>query len=135
MPFSFLDHTADVRMLVRGNNLKDLFLSGLLGVVDFLKPEKEKNAKGIKRVVEIDSFDKTSLLIDFLNGCLFLMQSNYEFYSEANFEILEEKRLRAELKGLRAKSFKEEIKAITHHEAEIKESEDGLLETIIIFDI
>jgi SHS2 domain-containing protein len=41
----------------------------------------------------------------------------------------------ATIKGNRVSYFDEDIKAVTYHEAAVKQNNEGQLETVIIFDI
>ncbi|MGE5443248.1 MAG: archease [Ignavibacteriales bacterium] len=56
-------------------------------------------------------------------------------YNEVTFKTLSPHSLEAILRGFTASSFDEDIKAVTYHEAEVKETEDGKWETMIVFDI
>ncbi len=139
--YEFLPHIADVRLKVKSDNLEDLFFAALQGMSSLIKndscpfPEDLNENNIIKETIEISSIDSTSLLIDFLSEILTHSQVNKAVYCKVKFEKLTDNFLKATIFGTKINSFDEDIKAVTHHEAEIKKDSDGNLETIIIFDI
>ncbi|NIP33213.1 archease, partial [Candidatus Saccharibacteria bacterium] len=55
-------------------------------------------------------------------------------YNNVEFDVFEEGHIVAELIGYPIKGFREEIKAVTYHDFEITETDQGF-EASIIFDI
>lgn len=135
MDYKVLEHTADVGLWAEGRVLPELFEAAVLGMTEIMGPEADEPAEGVSREVELESIDRTALLIDFMNEVLFLAERNREFYFEVKFTEIGNTYLKAELKGKRAKFFHRDIKAVTYHGAEIKKNEAGSLETEIVFDI
>ena len=139
--YEFLPHVADVRLKVKADNLEDLFSAALQGMASLIKnnscpfDEELEEDSIIKETIEISSIDSTSLLIDFLSEILTHSQVNKAVYCKVKFEKLTDNFLKAIIFGTKINSFDEDIKAVTHHEAEIKKDSDGNFETIIIFDI
>ena len=133
--YEILEHTADVRMLVQGDSLEDLFSEALYGMMEILEPKVDDQKKGIERVIAIEATDTTTLLIDFLNEVLLSTQIHKEAYNKMIFKELSQHSLEAILSGIAVQSFGEDIKAVTYHEAEVKRTEDGTWETMIVFDI
>ncbi len=138
MSYIILPHTADIRMRVKNKTLTDVFRDALLGMMAFMKPKGrisffKKNI--VKRRMHITGIDKTDLLIVFLNKVLYFSYTKGELYRDIVFHYLSDKVLKAEIKGTRGVSFMREIKAVTYHEAEIKQNKEGILETVIVFDI
>lgn len=135
MPYSFHSHTADLRMSVSGKTLENLFKDALFGMVEASQPAKQQPAQAVTRTIELKALDKTALLIDFLSKTLALMQTEYEAYTNINFEIFTEHSLKAKLVGYKIESFGKDIKAVTYHEADVKKNNYGDWQTMIIFDI
>ncbi len=137
MLYKFIEHTADIRMQVWGADLKDLFKNAMLGVMEFMVGKNPKLNGKVKRLINVSSIDKTSLLVDFLNEVLSTAQIYKEIYIDVNFNVFGEENnlLEAELIGGEVDNFKKDIKAITYHEANIAKNKNGDFETIIIFDI
>jgi len=134
MSFEFLSHTADIRMRVRARTLAELFREAAEGMFEFLNAKiKMQNAK--LRKISISSQDVTSLLIDFLNELLAFAQIHKEAYDVFKFTTFTPTSLQAEVEGMQLEEFSEDIKAVTYHEAEVRQNEKGEWETIVIFDI
>ena len=135
MGYRILEHTADVRLLVEGQTLEELFGEALKGMMEVLKPEKKEGGAEITRKIEIEAAGRTELLVDFLNEVLWLAHTHHEAFTSVLFGEISEKRLKAELRGSPAEGFGEDIKAVTYHEAEIRRNAAGNLETMLVFDI
>lgn len=135
MSYSFLPHTADVRMHVSGKSLEEIFRDGLLGMVSVMKPTVPEKKEEVRREVTVEAEDPTALLVDFLNEVLVWMHTKREAYTAVCFKKLTERSLEAEITGYRAEAFNEDIKAVTYHEADVKKVGEGKWSTNIIFDI
>lgn len=132
-----LSHTADVRIKVEADTLPELFEGALIGMNNILKEDfcDKKKAFTITKPIRIKSMDLTSLLIDFLSEALTLSYTSKNLFCKMKIKTLNEFHLEAEIIGAIAKSFDEDIKAVTYHEADVHKRNDGKWETIIIFDI
>jgi SHS2 domain-containing protein len=135
MTYQILEHTADVRIFVQGDSLENLFSDAVYGMMEILKPQLDNQKQVIRRDIAVEAVDTTSLLIDFLNEVLLSVHIHKEMYNEVIFKTLSPCSLAGMLCGFTASSFDEDIKAVTYHEAEVKEAEDGKWETMIVFDI
>ena len=121
-------------MRVWGDTLESLFLDAARGMIEVIKitgPSKT----GTTREISLVAADKTALLVDFLNEILSLAQTYKEIYPEVVLKKLSETEVEAELKGVPVEGFDEDIKAVTYHEAEVKQNEEGEWETMLVFDI
>lgn len=131
--YDVLEHSADLKILARGRNMEELFINALVGMFESIEPdivEKEER----RRKVEVKPADPKLGLIDFLSEALYQSDVNNEAYTNAKFEVFDEGRIVAELIGFPVKGFREEIKAVTYHDFEITETDQGF-EATIIFDI
>ncbi len=135
MPYSFHEHTADIRMNVTGKTLEELFQDALLGMVEIMDPVRPQKMSIIKREIAIEAPDATALLIDFLNDVLTRMHTKREVYTNVQLQPMTERLLKAKLEGYEAETFSEDIKAVTYHEADVKKNSGGEWGTTIIFDI
>ncbi len=134
MSYEIAKHTADLRMKVEGKTPEELFAEALRGMMGVLKEGSERGEKR-KRKIAVQSGDRTSLLVDFLNEALAAAQINREVYDRAVFRRFSETELEAELEGAAVGSFDEDIKAVTYHEADVRRNEKGEWETGLVFDI
>lgn len=139
MPYTILEHIADVRMRVTGETQEELFRVAMLGMMSIIKGEmnedEKRKGKAVSRTIALRALDKTALLVDFLNDVLLRSHTNKEIYTNVIFTELGEISLEATLEGVEAQGFDEDIKAVTYHEADIRKNEAGHLETILVFDI
>lgn len=135
MSYKVLEHTADLKIHVEGKSLADLFTEATLGMMDLMKPEDFEEKGKTEREISLKSLDETTLLIDFMSEVLFLAHTNKEIYTKIDFEKLSETKLKAKLHGVPISEFKEDIKAVTYHEVDVKQNEKGKWETNLVFDI
>lgn len=132
--FKILPHTADVRLLIFGNSYAELFQNALLGMKAIIKPE-ETLEKSDWRKIKIESLDATALLVDFLSEVLYLIQTNHEIYDEVKIFELSQSNLEGAIRGKKFKDIKEEIKAVTYHEAYVQCKDVDKWEAMVIFDL
>jgi SHS2 domain-containing protein len=132
--YEILDHRADLKIRVFGKTKEELFLNMLLGMNAGLRPETNKQMPA-KRNIYIHSQDFSTLLVDFLNEVLYLIQVHKEVYTNLKFIKFTNKELKAELLGQKVESFGEDIKAATYHDLDIHQREDGIWEATVLFDI
>ena len=135
MPYKIEEHIADIRIAVRGQTLEQLFNDAFLGMMYILKPVQKFTPEKVERDISLTAIDTTALMVDFLNEVLSLASSNKEFYTHAVFYKIQPTSLRAKLFGITAEKFHKDIKSPTYHEAEVKQTEDGAWETVLIFSL
>ncbi len=135
MEYEVLPHTADLRIRAWGKTREELFRNSLLGMSSVMQPEVVSRGGGdIRRGVTLSSPDSAALLIDFLSEALALSQVNREVYTDVTFDELSGKSLQGTLIGLPVPEFEKDIKAVTYHGVEIKETDDGF-EATVIYDV
>lgn len=131
--FEILEHIADLRIKAFGKNKKELFLNMLKAMAESQKAEARKEE--IKREINIKSLDLPALLVDFLSEVLYLSHTNHEVYNNVKFIKFSDTELEAEISGHKVARFGEDIKAVTHHNLEIRQKKDGIWEVTVLFDI
>jgi SHS2 domain-containing protein len=131
-----LSHTADIRLLIKSNSRHELFRAGILGLSKIIsQPVKQKKYE-LAHTFRVESVDLTTLFIDMLNEILSQSHIDKGVYDDIKkLEILNDRTLEVELEGYRVTNFSKDVKAVTYHEAEIKQSAAGILQTIVILDI
>ncbi|MDP2967051.1 MAG: archease [bacterium] len=133
--YEILEHKADLKIKVKGSSKEELFLNALLGMEEGLRPETKETKEEIKREIKIKSIDLPALLVDFLNEALYLIQVHKEIYRQVKFIKFSDKELEAELFSQKVERFGEDIKAVTYHDLDIYQKEDGTWEAVVLFDI
>lgn len=134
--YRLVEHTADIRLFVEADSQQELFLGALQGMAAIIKSEAcNTHTLDIKKTVTISSCDTTTLLIDFLSEVLTLNHIHKALFCTATFIQLTTHQLNAIIHGLPVAQFDEDIKAVTYHEANIVCDTQGILSTVIVFDI
>jgi SHS2 domain-containing protein len=136
MPYEILKHTADIRLRVWGKTQKELFEEAAAALLKLMRPVKDKRpAAPVKRRLTLEAANLTELLVDFLSRILTLAQTAKETYIKVAVWELGDTKVAAELDAVKVKEFGEDIKAVTYHEAEVKQKESGEWETLLVLDI
>jgi SHS2 domain-containing protein len=135
MAYQLLEHTADVRLRVTGANLEQAFASALAGMMAVLEPLGDAGPRTTVLELSLTAGDATALLVDFLNAVLTSALTRRERYTGVVFRRLESTGLEAALKGTEVTGFREDIKAVTYHEAHLRQLEGGGWETVIVCDV
>jgi SHS2 domain-containing protein len=133
--YEVLPHTADYKVKVFGNTKEELFSNAVLAMNEGLKPHLSPGNEKIKRLTSLNSTDPAALLVDFLSEVLYLTQVNKEVYNELKLYSLTDSQLAVELTGQKVEGFGEDIKAVTYHDLDVHQRDDGSWEAIILFDI
>ena len=135
-PFEVIEHTADIGIIARGDDLPTLFSHAAAGMLSLLI-EVDTLQPDITKEIRLEAGDMETLLVQWLNELLYIIYT--EKLVLYKFDILiDERRLTARCLGqevdLKSHIFKREIKAATYHDLGIVER-DGEYSARIIFDI
>jgi SHS2 domain-containing protein len=139
--FKFIDHTADIAVEAAGSTYEELFLAALEGWKDSIIDQKD-NETGIEiKAINFEEESVEELLVSFLQEFNYLFESKRIFPIKVNeLKIIDYKNVFqlesniAFCKISDTDNIKNEIKAVTFHQLDIKK-EDDLYKTIIVFDI
>jgi SHS2 domain-containing protein len=133
--FEVLEHTADLRIKVHGQDLTELFVNAALAVAEQQKPDiSQQKPTEEWELVAIESPDINSLLVDWLNEILSRSDLNDKVYNNFQIEELTEDHLQAKIAGQKIDQKQVEIKAATYHGLEVKKVNEHW-EATVIFDI
>ncbi len=137
MSFEILPHTADVRLKIIAPSIEALFCDALRGMNEVIKPGfcERKIMAEIKERIVIEAQDVSALLVDFLSEILTQTHIQHAVFCKAEFLKLDEVSLEANIYGIQSSQIEKDIKAVSYHECEIKKNDDGLYETVIVFDV
>jgi SHS2 domain-containing protein len=137
MSFEYIPHTADVKFKARGKNLNEVFSSAALATYNILIDVKKINLKEIKKI-KIESKSKESLLYDFLERLIILIDSEYFIGGKINKLKLSKNntKLEAEISGDDVSNYDThgDIKAATYADMEIVEKR-GKCYAIVVLDV
>lgn len=134
MRFRILPHTADMRLEVFGKSYGELLENAIAGLANVLCPEAEKKKKlgrGFEKI-SVQGPDKSTLLVNLLNEALTLSIINKKVYPRLKILKLSPRDVEAHLFGVKVDHFDKDLKAVSYHDAEIKETNKGLKATLVI---
>ena len=131
-----LEHTADLRLEIRGASFEELFVNAAEALTSFLSPGYEETRK-TEIEVSLSAESLEDLLVDWLREVLFQSEARGLAFSAAHFEELSQTRLKARVSTRPTVTAEEpelEIKAVTYHGLSVEESDTGYVARII-FDV
>lgn len=135
--FKVLDHTADIGLIVYGEDLKALFENA--GEAFFhLVTDLRKVRSRTERRIEIRGEILERLMVDWLTELLYLHDVENLLFKKFKVESIGEAGLKAMVKGEPFQEgvhvIKTEVKAVTYHRIEVRK-ENGGWRAQIIFDL
>jgi SHS2 domain-containing protein len=132
-----IDHTADLGINVYGSTQADLFSHAALALVGFIT-DVEKVAERWEKTLAMEGADATDLFINFLREILYLINGEGFLFRSISLDITSSGQLQALMKGEyvdhQRHEIKTEIKAVTYHQAFVKQT-DGGWQGRVIFDV
>jgi SHS2 domain-containing protein len=135
--FEILDHTADIGLIVYGEDLKTLFENA--GEAFFhLITDLRKVRRRVERRIEVRGEALERLMVDWLSELLYLHDTENLLFKGFKVESVGEEGLKAVVKGEPFQEglhvIKTEVKAVTYHLIEVRK-EDRKWRAQIIFDL
>jgi SHS2 domain-containing protein len=135
--FEVLDHTADIGLIVYGEDLKTLFENA--GEAFFhLITDLKKVRRRVEKRIEIRGEDLERLMVDWLSELLYLHDVENLLFKGFKVESVGEGGLKARVKGEPFQEgvhvIKTGVKAVTYHQIEVRK-ENGRWRAQIIFDL
>lgn len=134
MKYEFLEHTADIKIKIYGKILEEIFENATSAFAEYIsRGQKINSSKG--KIVNIEGKDNESLLCNFLNELIYLMDAEQFITAKAKV-TMRGNNLHAELFGDRAENYKDldSIKAATYSEIYVKKTDSGW-EAQLVLDV
>ncbi len=134
MKYHFIEHTADMKFQAYGKSLEEAFENSALALREVITKDKIKPV--IKKIIRIRGKDKESLLYNFLEEFLFLLDSKNFILSKVD-EIkinLKKFELTAKVYGDSIKKYKAitDIKAITYNDMFVKKDKGKFVCQVVV---
>lgn len=133
-PYKFLPHTADAKFRAYGKTLEEAFINSAYALIDVITDHK-KIKQTAEKTIKVSSENKESLLYDFLEQFLILLDSE-------SFLLNKIKELKIKNNTLTAKAIGDtnpqnyeistHIKAVTYQEMFIKKEKGGYVIQVIV---
>jgi SHS2 domain-containing protein len=135
--FETLDHTADVGIIVYGKDLRSLFENAGEGFFHLITDLKKVRLR-TEREIEINGESLERLMVDWLNGLLYLHDVENLLFKRFNVESVGVEGLKAKVRGEvfeeKVHVIKTGVKAVTYHQLEVRKEKEGW-RAQIIFDL
>jgi SHS2 domain-containing protein len=135
--FTILDHTADLGILVRGKDIKDLFKNACHAMTEIMIKTTPVDKIKSKRLA-ITGQDLNELMINWLGEVLYLFYGEKEIVYDVIIKTVSQSQLDATIKVIPYRPELHEIlceiKAVTYHQIDVSEK-NGYWEARVIFDL
>lgn len=120
--FEFLEHTADIKFRINAKDINGIFENTVLAVSDIISRGK-KIKPTLKKEIEVSGDDYESLLYNFIDELIYLVDAEGFVPSNAEINVWEGKKIaRGTLYGDKTENYKEldHIKSATYAEMFMK---------------
>jgi SHS2 domain-containing protein len=135
--YTLLDHTADVGIIVYGEDLPELFVHAAWALFDVISDTTTIRPRHSLSVT-LEAIDREDLLVQWLGELLYLYDTQRFLCCDATFIVLEPTRLQATIHGETLDESRHpidtEIKAVTYHQIAV-EQVDTRWQARVIFDL
>ena len=135
--YKFFEHTADMKFQAYGTSLEEAFSNAALALTDVIVEVREVE-QIIRKEITIESEDKKSLLYDFLEKFLYLMDAEHFVINKVlSLGIEKGKKLKLIANvagdiGLDKYSFKRHVKAVTYNDMIIDEKPGNVMIQVVL---
>ncbi len=133
--YEILDHTADIGIIVHGENLKALFENAGKAFFHLITDLRKVRGR-IERQIHIGGESLDRLMVDWLSELLYLHDVEHLLFKSFKVESLGESGLKAIVKGELYEegvhAIKTEVKAVTYHQIQVKRENRGWRAQIIL---
>lgn len=134
--YEILEHTADLKIKVYGQDLTELFTNAVRALAEQQMVEGSERSACDVETIELAAKDLESLLFSWLAEIIYRSDANDKIYDRVEINNLSTKPvyLRAVIGGCIVTQKKMDIKAVTYHNLKINQTATGY-EATIVFDI
>jgi len=130
----FLEHTGEVRLLVRAPTFEALFREAGRALAELLDQARSTGPLGPSRTVSLQADDRAALLVDWLNELIFVAEAESMVPREIEILALDGRSLTARVRGVSCLEPPSLVKAATLHGARVAPVEGGF-EGEIVLDV
>ncbi|MCE5265810.1 MAG: archease [Deltaproteobacteria bacterium] len=138
MAYRVFDHTADLGIEVTAATLEELYAEAAHALFALLTDLRSVRA-GQSRAVEVEGENPTDLLINFLREVLYAWNGEGFLMKRCSIREVTPARITAVLTGEKFDPARHrivrEIKAVTYHRSELRQTTDGGYAAQVVFDI
>ncbi|MGA6925555.1 MAG: archease [Desulfosarcina sp.] len=136
-PYTLLDHTADLRIRITGNDQADLFKNAGLAIADLICDPDSLTAEEIM-TIDIAGDDPADLMVNYLRELLYQWTGNEKLIKMITIMSISDVTVSAQITteryALQRHTILNEIKAVTYHRIEVRRAVEGW-EAKVVFDV
>ena len=132
--FEEIEHTADRALRIYGSDLRELLVNAAHGMNSLIVKKSAATLTPVEKSVELEAMDAEGLLVEWLSELAFWAETEMFVFSRFELHEVSTTRLKATIWGKRANQLEKHIKAVTYHNLEIVQADDGLAATVV-FDV
>ena len=136
-PYKTFDHTADLGLAVTGQSAAELYANAAVAVFDIITDLGRVEARETRQII-VEGDGPEDLFINFLREVLYLYNGEHWLLKEIRLTRIGDREIEAEAIGepldLRKHEICKEIKAVTYHQAMVRQAPGGW-EARVIFDV
>jgi len=137
LEYQIIDHTADLRIVVKAHSLENLFINSAKVMIDLIIQGDVKGKTEVREIV-IEGKDFPDLMVRWLGEILYLFYGENLIGSSIKIKSLSWSRIKACVEFVEfVPEYYEilrEIKAVTYHRISVEKIGD-IWETMIVFDV
>ena len=137
-PYEYLEHTADMGLLVRGQSLSELLKNAAQGLFETIAVvDTVDETESIEIQLTAESVEE--LFVAWLDELIFRHETEEIFFKRANIHRCSETEMFATVYGESVNFDKHEvyteIKSVTYHQLKVEQKPDGSWHAQVIFDL
>lgn len=133
MSYQEVDHTADWALRVEGATLAELLTQAAAGMLELAGVEFGSD-QGRQRTIKIESLDRESLLVDFLQELLLALELRGMAFLQIQIETNDENAMWGTVREAPVTHIDKPIKAVTYNELAVERDRRGY-HTTVVFDV
>ena len=130
--FEYFEHTADILFKAYGKDVNEVFKNAALAMFQVMVEEKI-NAK-IKKKFKVEGKDYESLLYNFLEEFLFLLDAEDFLLSNISRIKMRDNKLEADITGDKASDYKftNDVKAVTYNQMFVRKQGNKFIIQVVL---
>ena len=137
-PYEYLEHTADMGLLVRGNSLSELLTNAAQGLFETIAVvDTVDEIESVEIHLSAESVEE--LFVTWLDELIFQHETKEIFFKRAAVQQCSETEVSATVYGEPTNFEKHEvyteIKSVTYHQLQVVQKSDGSWFAHVIFDL
>jgi SHS2 domain-containing protein len=132
--FTEIEHTADYALRITGRDFAEMLVNAARGMVSLMVTDPAALPTEVEQSLELDALDAESMLVEWLNELAYWAEIEGLVFHRFELHRVTLTALQATVRGGHTPELQKHIKAVTFHNLQIIETDDGL-ETTVVFDV